>query len=58
MKRDERRVYEDLPDDKVPGFIKVSEEKNPKLKYEARPAESGKPNHKDMWTYLRPGMDP
>lgn len=51
-------VREDVPDDKVNGFILQSEKTHPKLKYEARPAKSGKPDHKDMWSYLRPGEEP
>ncbi len=58
MKRFEICVYKDLPDEKVADFILTSEEKNRKLKYEARSAKSGKLDHKDMWSYLKPGEDP
>jgi len=42
MKRFENCVYEDLPIEKSSNYIKTSEEMNKKLKYEARPAKSGK----------------
>ena len=58
MKRYEECDYEDLPDDKVAEFILQSEKDHPKLKYEARPAKSGKLNHKDIWSYLKPGEKP
>ena len=58
MKRFEQCVYEDLPDDKVDNFILQSEKTYPKLKYESRHAKSGKLNHKDIWSYLKPGEEP
>jgi len=58
LKRFEKCVHPDLPDDKVSEFILDSEKSHPKLKYEARPAKSGKLDHKDMWTYLKPGEEP
>jgi hypothetical protein len=58
MKRDETCVQKDVPDELVARYIIQSEKTFRKLKYVARPAESGKPGHKDMWSYLRPGMDP
>jgi len=57
-KRFEECVYTDLPDDKVNGFILQSEKTHPKLKYEARPAKSGKLDHKDMWSYLKSREEP
>ena len=57
-KRFEQCVYEDLPEDKVSDFILQSEKNHPKLKYEARPAKSGKLNHKDIWSYLKLGKNP
>ena len=58
FKRFEKCVQEDVPDKLVAEFILDSEKSHPKLKYEARPAKSGKPDHNDMWSYLKPGEEP
>ena len=57
-KKHETCVYEDLPDERVAAFIALSKKQHSKLMYEARPAKSGKPDHKDIWSYLKPGVDP
>ncbi len=57
-KRFEQCDYPDLSDDKADNIILQSEKSHPKLKYEARPAKSGKLNHKDIWSYLKPGKEP
>jgi len=57
MKRYEECVYRDLPKEKAFAFI-TSSERNKKLRYVAKPAESGKANHVDIWSYLKPGEEP
>jgi hypothetical protein len=58
MKRYENCVYSDLPREKAEEFIRNSEARNLKLRYEARVAKSGKLDYVDIWSYLKNGETP